>query len=70
MEVHRKNSTASSESNEPKPEEPVTMPPILNRERKLRKSRPARTKIETQVSVDVINEKEVSGVTRLEPQGN
>ncbi|ENN80228.1 hypothetical protein YQE_03347, partial [Dendroctonus ponderosae] len=44
------------------------MPPILNRERKLRKSRPARPKTEAQVSVDVINERDVSGLARLEPQ--
>ncbi|KAH0999799.1 hypothetical protein HUJ04_013568 [Dendroctonus ponderosae] len=70
VEVHRNNSTASSESNEPRLDEPVTMPPILNRERKLRKSRPARPKTEAQVSVDVINERDVSGLARLEPQGS
>ncbi|CAG9762516.1 unnamed protein product [Ceutorhynchus assimilis] len=67
-EVHRKNSTASSESSEAREEEAgvqFIIPSLHNRERKLRK--PKRSK-EKQESLN--NDNEIAGSSRLEPQGS
>lgn len=72
-EVHRKNSTASSESEEPRHDDDVAIqfviPSLHNRERKLRKTRQARTKVDPSVPNSSTNEKEITIVSRLDPQG-